>query len=165
MAKFHGDRSRDGGGNLAKEKKKHHEHFLSPPVTTYGRPNNVSSAWGLVSGSQKYAKRCADRWTKSSNAKRKAACIQPTSEAPNRFLPLLRSCLQSYLVAKPSDAPRTESRCIFIDTILIILQCRPTNILYYVNIPTGASYGEYIMPLRNMKLKCNLKLIAWHSLA
>jgi len=41
VAKFHGDRSRDGGGNLQwrNKKKKHHEHFISPPVTTYGRPN------------------------------------------------------------------------------------------------------------------------------
>jgi len=38
VAKFQGDRSRDLGGNLAKEKKKHHEHFIRPPVTPCGRP-------------------------------------------------------------------------------------------------------------------------------
>jgi len=39
VAKFHGDRPRDLG-DYALEKKKHHEHFISPPVTPYGRPNN-----------------------------------------------------------------------------------------------------------------------------
>ena len=38
MAKFHGDRPRDLG-DYALKKKKHHEHFISPPVTPYGRPN------------------------------------------------------------------------------------------------------------------------------
>jgi len=42
VAKFHGDRLRDGGEKLAKEIfKKHHEHFIRPPVTTYGRPNKL----------------------------------------------------------------------------------------------------------------------------
>jgi len=42
VAKFHGDRPRDLG-DYALEQKKHHEHFigLSPPVTPYGRPNNI----------------------------------------------------------------------------------------------------------------------------
>jgi len=40
VAKFYGDRPRDLG-DYALEKKKHHEHFISPPVTPYGRPNNV----------------------------------------------------------------------------------------------------------------------------
>jgi len=39
VAKFDGDRPRDLG-DYALEKKKHHEHFISPPVTTSGRPNN-----------------------------------------------------------------------------------------------------------------------------
>jgi len=39
VAKFHGDRLRDLG-DYALEKKKHHEHFISPPVTPYGRPKN-----------------------------------------------------------------------------------------------------------------------------
>jgi len=37
VAKFHGDRPRDLG-DYALEKKKHYEHFISPPVTPYGRP-------------------------------------------------------------------------------------------------------------------------------
>jgi len=43
VAKFHGDRWRDGGGKLAKEikKKKHHEQNRRPPVLTNGRPNNI----------------------------------------------------------------------------------------------------------------------------
>jgi len=41
VAKFHGDRPSDLG-DYALEKKKHHEHFISPPVTPYGRPNNAS---------------------------------------------------------------------------------------------------------------------------
>ena len=43
VAKFHGDRSRDGGEKLTKEIKKHHEHFIRPPVTPYGRPKNQRS--------------------------------------------------------------------------------------------------------------------------
>jgi len=39
VAKFHGDRPRDLG-DYALEKKKHHEHFIRPPVTPYGRPKN-----------------------------------------------------------------------------------------------------------------------------
>jgi len=39
VAKFHGDRSKDGGReagerNKEKERKKHHEHFIRHPVTT-----------------------------------------------------------------------------------------------------------------------------------
>ena len=43
VAKFHGDRSRDGEEKLAKEikKKKHHEQNRRPPVLTNGRPNNI----------------------------------------------------------------------------------------------------------------------------
>ena len=38
VAKFQGDRLRDLGDPALK--KKHHEHFISPPVTTvHGRPN------------------------------------------------------------------------------------------------------------------------------
>jgi len=46
VAKFQGDRLRDLGDPALK--KKHYEHFISPPVTTVnGRPNNnVRSAWG-----------------------------------------------------------------------------------------------------------------------
>jgi len=41
VAKFRGDRPRELG-NYALKKKKHHEHFISPPVTTVnGRPNDV----------------------------------------------------------------------------------------------------------------------------
>ena len=36
VAKFRGDRPRELGDLAAKEK--HHEHFISPPVTPYGRP-------------------------------------------------------------------------------------------------------------------------------
>ena len=36
-----GDRPRELG-DLAAKKKKHHEHFIRPPVTPYGRPNNAS---------------------------------------------------------------------------------------------------------------------------
>ena len=38
VAKFRGDRPRELG-DYALKKKKHHEHFISPPVTPYGRPN------------------------------------------------------------------------------------------------------------------------------
>jgi len=38
VAKFRGNRPRDFGERVAKEKK-HHQHFVRPPVTTYGRPN------------------------------------------------------------------------------------------------------------------------------
>jgi len=41
VAKFHGDRPRDLGDYALEKKKKHHEHFISPPVTTYGRPKNT----------------------------------------------------------------------------------------------------------------------------
>ena len=37
VAKFRGDRPRELGDYALK--KKHHEHFISPPVTPYGRPN------------------------------------------------------------------------------------------------------------------------------
>jgi len=42
VAKFRGDRPRELGDYALKEKKrkKHHEHFIRPPVTPYGRPNN-----------------------------------------------------------------------------------------------------------------------------
>ena len=47
MAKFRGDRPRELG-DYALKKRKHHEHFIRPPVTTvHGRPNkiiNLSSA-------------------------------------------------------------------------------------------------------------------------
>jgi len=38
VAKFQGDRSRELRERVAK--KKHHYHFIRPPVTPYGRPNN-----------------------------------------------------------------------------------------------------------------------------
>jgi len=44
VAKFRGYRPRELG-DLAAKKKKHHEHFIRPPVTPYGRPNKVGSAW------------------------------------------------------------------------------------------------------------------------
>jgi len=40
VAKFYGDRPRKLGDLALKKKKKHHEHFISPTVTRYGRPNN-----------------------------------------------------------------------------------------------------------------------------
>jgi len=40
VAKFRGDRPRELE-DYALKKRKHHEHFISPPVTTYGRPKNV----------------------------------------------------------------------------------------------------------------------------
>jgi len=39
VAKFRGDRPRELGDYALKKKKKHHEHFIRPPVTPYGRPN------------------------------------------------------------------------------------------------------------------------------
>ena len=43
VAKFRGDRPRELGDLAAKKKKrKHHEHFISPPVTPYGRPNKCN---------------------------------------------------------------------------------------------------------------------------
>jgi len=44
VAKFRGDRPRELRDYALKEKKKHHEHFTRPPVTTYGRPN-YSDYW------------------------------------------------------------------------------------------------------------------------
>ena len=41
VAKFRGDRPRELGDYAWKEKKKHHEHFIRPPVTPYGRPNKI----------------------------------------------------------------------------------------------------------------------------
>jgi len=41
VAKFRGDRPRELG-DLAAKKKKHHEHFIGPPVTPYGRPNDMT---------------------------------------------------------------------------------------------------------------------------
>ena len=43
VAKFHGDRSRDGGEKLAKEinKKKHHEQNRRPPVLPNGRSKKL----------------------------------------------------------------------------------------------------------------------------
>jgi len=38
VAKFDGDRPRELGDLALKIKEKHHQHFISPPVTTYGRP-------------------------------------------------------------------------------------------------------------------------------
>ena len=44
VAKFRGDRPMELG-DYALKKKKHHEHFISPPVTTvHRRPNNVALA-------------------------------------------------------------------------------------------------------------------------
>jgi len=41
VAKFRGDRPRELGDYALKKKKKHHEHFIRPPVTTvHGRPKN-----------------------------------------------------------------------------------------------------------------------------
>jgi len=41
VAKFRGDRPRELG-DYALKKKKHHEHFIRPPVTTvHGRPNQM----------------------------------------------------------------------------------------------------------------------------
>jgi len=45
VAKFHGDRLKDLR-DYALEKKKHHEHFISPPVTPYGRPNKAGMGYG-----------------------------------------------------------------------------------------------------------------------
>ena len=40
VAKFRGDRPRELGDLAAnKKKEQHHEHFIRPPVTPYGRPN------------------------------------------------------------------------------------------------------------------------------
>jgi len=50
VAKFRGDRPREPGDLAAKkEKKKHHEHFIRPPVTPYGRPKNRSHLKRLIS--------------------------------------------------------------------------------------------------------------------
>ena len=43
MAKFRGDWPRELGDYALK--KKHHEHFISPPVTPYGRPNNFTQSF------------------------------------------------------------------------------------------------------------------------
>jgi len=40
VAKIRGDRPRELG-DLAAKKKKHHEHFIRPPVTPYGRYNQI----------------------------------------------------------------------------------------------------------------------------
>ena len=44
VAKFLGDRPRELG-DYALKKKKHHEHFIRPPVTPYGRPNDGPIRW------------------------------------------------------------------------------------------------------------------------
>ena len=54
VAKFQGDRSRElreRVANKKRKKEKHHEHFISPPVTTVnGRPNNASLLHLLTGG-------------------------------------------------------------------------------------------------------------------
>jgi len=47
VAKFRSDRPRELGDLAAKKKRKHHEHFISPPVTPYGRPNESFLSLGL----------------------------------------------------------------------------------------------------------------------
>ena len=44
VAKFDGDRPRELGDLALKRKEKHHEHFISLPVTPYGRPYNGINA-------------------------------------------------------------------------------------------------------------------------
>ena len=43
VAKFRADRPRELG-DYALKKKKHHEHFIRPPVTPYGRPKEQVSS-------------------------------------------------------------------------------------------------------------------------
>ena len=50
VAKFRGDRPRELGDLEAKKKKKHHEHFIRPPVTTYGRPNEGCNSCASLAG-------------------------------------------------------------------------------------------------------------------
>jgi len=48
VAKFRGDRPRELG-DYALKKKKHHEHFISRPITAYGRPDdNDDIVYGAV---------------------------------------------------------------------------------------------------------------------
>ena len=56
VAKFHGDRPRDLGDYALEKKETPCEHYISPPVTPYGRPNknNVRSRWDPFSGTKKY---------------------------------------------------------------------------------------------------------------
>jgi len=42
VAKFRGDRPRELGDLAAKKKKNINEHFISPPVTPYGRPKKFA---------------------------------------------------------------------------------------------------------------------------
>jgi len=47
-----GDRPRELGDYALKQKKKHHEHFIRPPVTPYARPNyawlRINKALGII---------------------------------------------------------------------------------------------------------------------
>jgi len=45
VAKFRGDRPRELGDYVLK--KKHHEHFIRPPVTPYGRPKYIKERIAL----------------------------------------------------------------------------------------------------------------------
>ena len=47
VAKFRGDRPRELGDYALK--KKHHEHFIRPPVTPYGRPKKVQESLSRLS--------------------------------------------------------------------------------------------------------------------
>ena len=49
VAKFRGDRPRELGDYALKKKEKHHEHFIRPPVTPYGRPNNINVSFATTS--------------------------------------------------------------------------------------------------------------------
>ena len=47
VAKFRGDRPRELG-DYAFKKRKYHEHFISPPVTPYGRPNKSNTRFQVT---------------------------------------------------------------------------------------------------------------------
>ena len=49
VAKFRGDRQRELGDYALKKKEKHHERFIRPPVTPYGRPKYRTSDVDLTS--------------------------------------------------------------------------------------------------------------------
>jgi len=51
VAEFDGDRPRELGDLALKKKEKHHGHFISPPVTTYGRPNKYFMMTPFLTGS------------------------------------------------------------------------------------------------------------------
>ena len=92
MANFHGDRSRELGENLAKEKKKHHEQNRRPPVLTYGWPNqcNIRNQFTSVNHQQQCSinkRSSTDRLPKKKQklTRRRVHCLHPRGDVSSTF--------------------------------------------------------------------------------